>query len=199
LSEERLEAISASFSISEHIPQGVILIQGLKGDTITHLLSYSESLTAEEVAEKFWSLPPYYNQANEFFSRTEVLRGGLAKFDQPDKNIVVSFDSRISYGMVGWSPPAYERQEVFEEMPPNHQGPRPRRRSSLSVVQSNNFQIFLRDSDMMGVVPVAAKDGDVICHSLNCDAAVVMRHRGKNAFSLDEPLSFRERGPAPLA
>jgi hypothetical protein len=131
LSEEKLEAISASFSISDHIPQGVILIQGLKGDTITHLLPYSESLTAEEVTEKFWCLPSYHNQADKFLSRTEVVRDGLAKFDQSDKNRVVSFDSRISYGMMGWSPPAYESREVFEEMPPNHQGPRPRRRTSL--------------------------------------------------------------------
>jgi hypothetical protein len=194
LSEERLEAISSSFSISEHIPQGVILIQGLKGDTITHLLPYSESLTAEEVAENFWSLPSYHNQANKFFSRTEVLRGGLAKFDQPDKNRVVSFDSRISYGMMGWSLPAYELREVVEEMPPNHQCPRPRRRSSLSVVQSNDFQIFLGDSDMMGIVPAAAKDGDVICHSLNCDAAAVMRPQGERFLFIGRALVFPREG-----
>jgi hypothetical protein len=194
LSEERLEAISSSFSISEHIPQGVILIQGLKGDTITHLLPYSESLTAEEVAENFWSLPSYHNQANKFFSRTEALRGGLAKFDQPDKNRVVSFDSRISYGMMGWSLPAYELREVVEEMPPNHQCPRPRRRSSLSVVQSNDFQIFLGDSDMMGIVPAAAKDGDVICHSLNCDAAAVMRPQGERFLFIGRALVFPREG-----
>jgi hypothetical protein len=89
---------------------------------------------------------------------------------------------------------AYGSREAFEEMPPDHQGPRPTRRSSLSVVQSNEFQIFLGDSEMMGIVPTAAKDGDVTCHSLNCDADVVMRPQGERFLFIGRALVFRREG-----
>lgn len=201
LTEERLEAISASFSISKHIPQGVILIQGLMGDKITHLRSYNEGTTAEEVADEFRNLPTYHNRTSISLSRTSVLRNGLARFDHADKNRVLSFESRMAYGMMGWSFPAYKPREA-DISPPEEipvvaaQGPRPRRRSSLSVKPPSNVQIFLGGSDMMGIVPAAAREGDVICHFLNCDAAAVMRPHEDTFLFIGRALVFPRDGCA---
>jgi hypothetical protein len=201
LYEEMREAISASFSMSKYIPQGIILIQGLKGDTITHLHPYNGNVTAEQVGDEFRRLPSYQNRTHGSLSRTSALENGLAGFDQADKKRVLSFYSRNSYGMMDLSLdslPTYKPREEeilpFEEMPPNVQGPRPRRRSSLSVMQGNDVHLFRGDSDMMGIVPAAARAGDVICHFLNCDAAAVMRPQGDTLQFVGRTLVFPSEG-----
>lgn len=195
-----LEEISAALSIPRSVATGVTLIQGLRGGTITHMRPYKPHLSAEVVAEEFRNLLSYHKRSDRSLTRTEILSNGLDKFDEPDKRRVVSFDSSISYGEKGWSPAPYKRREDDDQMNEsgmlsNIRGAFWRRRSSsLNVRPAADVQIFLGEGDMIGIAPAAAKDGDMICHFLNCDAAAVMRAQGDTFILVGRALVFpRER------
>ncbi|KAH7370435.1 heterokaryon incompatibility protein-domain-containing protein [Rhexocercosporidium sp. MPI-PUGE-AT-0058] len=193
-----LEALSASLPVSRSVAPGVTLIQGLMGGTITHLHPYSEHLSATEVADEFRGLPSYHYRPNRTLRRTAILQQGLTTIDDADKQRVLSFSSRISYGMMSWDPLPYEARDEAQVSDggilAGAHGRHPIRRNSLEVQRPGNMQLFLSKSGMMGLVPSETKAGDMICHFLNCDVAAVIRREGDKFLFVGRALVFIREG-----
>lgn len=197
-----LETLSASLPVSRSVAPGVTLIQGLMGGSITHLHTYTQNILSEEVAEKFRGLPSYHYRPEKTLRRTAILQHGLDIFDDTDQARVLSFSSRISYGMMGWVPLQYEPRDEAQVSDggilTGAHGRNPVRRNSLEVKRPGRVQLFLEKSGMMGVVPAEAKPRDMICHFLNCDVAAVVRPQGDKLLFIGRALVFNREGASSM-
>ncbi|KAH6718052.1 heterokaryon incompatibility protein-domain-containing protein [Leptodontidium sp. MPI-SDFR-AT-0119] len=193
-----LETLSASLPVSRSVAPGVTLLQGLLGGAITHLHPYTEDLLAGEVAHTFRGLSSYHYRPNNTLRRTDILQQGLGIIDDADKQRVLSFNSRISYGMMGWDPRPYKARDDVqasnEALNSGAHGRPPVRRNSLEIQRPGKMQLFLSKSGMMGLVPSETKTGDMICHFLNCDVAAVIRREGDKFLFVGRALVFIREG-----
>ncbi|KAG4433366.1 hypothetical protein IFR05_011150 [Cadophora sp. M221] len=187
-----LEALSASLPVSRSVAPGVTIAQGLLGGAITHLHLYTEDLVAGKVADKFRGLSTYHFRPDKTLRRTAILEQGLSRIDDADKQRVLSFSSRISYGMMGWDPLPYQARDEVQVSNGAHG--RPVRRNSLEIQRPGKMQLFLSKSGMMGLVPSETKTGDMICHFLNCDVAAVVRREGDRFLFVGRALVFIREG-----
>lgn len=198
INQDVLEAISASLSIPRSMAAGVILIKGFIGGAITHSHPYTKDTSVDDVANTFRSLPTYHCRPRKTLKRTTILQNGVDGFDEDDQRRVVSFNSRISYGMRGWSPQQYEPRDEEQVSDggfiPEAHGRNVKRRNSLEVKKEGGFKLFLEKSGLMGIAPAEAKEGDFTCHFLNCDAAAIIRRQGDKYVFVGRSLIFNREG-----
>ncbi|KAK0112815.1 hypothetical protein ONS95_014544 [Cadophora gregata] len=197
IKQDVLEAISASLSIPRSMAAGVILIKGLLGGVLTHTHPYTKDTSIPNVADTFRKLPSYHCRPRKTLKRTTILQHGVDGFDEDDQKRVVSFNSRISYGMRGWSPAQYEPRDEEQVSDggfiPEAHGRNVKRRNSIEV-KAGEFKVFLEKSGLMGIAPAEAKEGDFTCHFLNCDAAAIIRRQGDKYFFVGRTLIFNREG-----